>query len=179
MPLDAFLDRLQVRAQQIAARHEQLLLVLHLLADQRIAGSRLQIGVESNRRRASLLGQQPPLHRTQPQVTLTHGFIVGPRHRRVQRHQHLALLDFVALAHQHFLHNAAAQVLHRLALGVDSHHASRRHALIQRGQARPQQESPKPDQEGPQPHPPCAKGFRLRGGGLGHQGGQRGVRFFI
>ena len=149
LALNAFLNRLQVRAQQAATRREQLLLVLHLLADQRIGAGRHQIGMKDDGRLTRLLGQQTALHGAQAQVALAHRLVVGACHCRVEANQQLTLLHLVALAHQHLLHNAARQVLHCLALGVDGHHARRWHPLIQRRQSSPQQEASKPDGQRP------------------------------
>jgi len=150
LALDAFLDRLQVRTQRRAPRSEQLLLVVHLGADQRIAGGGHQVGVKADRGGARLLGKQPALDGALAEVALARCLVVGARHGVVEAEQHLPLLHHLAFAHVDLLDDAARQVLHGLALGVQRHQTGAGHAFVQRRESRPQQEAAESQQQGPQ-----------------------------
>ena len=126
-------ERLNICLQLGAAGAEQLRLVLQLQLQlgillgglQQLRG-KLHLGV------ALLLGNQAPLRCQQRKIALAHIGIVGLGHGIVQAHQHLIGLHLIAFAHQHLFDNAAAQMLHRLALGIQRHRPRAGHALIQR-----------------------------------------------
>ena len=62
----------------------------------------------------------------------------------VQPHQHLSGFHMVAVAHQDLTHDAAVQVLHRLAVGVRRDDAGRHRRTGQRRQRRPGAEAAEP-----------------------------------
>ena len=148
--LHALVHALQLGLQRFAARVKQLPLVVHLRQDFRIAHGLQHLGLKRDLLKPSLLGLQAALHRAQAHIALADRLEVGPAHGRIQPHQHLVGLDLVALAHQHLFDNAARQMLHRLALGVDGHRAHGGHALVQRCQAGPQQKAAKAQRQHPQ-----------------------------
>ena len=112
---------------------------------------------------AALLCQQAALHGAQTQIALANALKVGARDRFVKPDHDFALFDHLALAHQHLFDNATGQVLHRLALGVDGHHALARHPFIERCQRCPQQETAKTHTQRPKTHAGGAPRIRQRG----------------
>ncbi len=130
----------------------------HLGLDQWVLGRHLQVRVEVDHGRARLLGEQACLHGAQAQVPLTCRFVVGLGYSGVQLDQQLAFLDALALAHQHFLDDAALLMLHGPALGVDGDHARTGHAFVQGRECRPQQEAAEPDGQCPETYAARARG---------------------
>ena len=133
--------------------------------------------MKADGRLARLLGLQAPLHGAQAQVALAHRLEIGLGRRIVELHQQLAFLDLVAFADKHFLDDAAAQVLDRLALGVDGYMPLAGHAFVQRSQCGPQQKTAKADAKCPQADSPgmaqVRRGF-LVGAGFSHERGRSG-----
>jgi hypothetical protein len=136
-----FLEAGQAGLQRQPPRLEQLLLRLHMQAHHGVAALRLDVRMKTQHRLARLLGQQARLGRAQRQVVLADRLKVGTRRRLLEHHQHIALAHHRALLHQHLAHDAALQMLHRLALGIDGHHTGRRYAFINGSQRRPQQQA--------------------------------------
>lgn len=164
LALDTLFDALQVRTQGRAPRLDQLLLILHLLLNQRVCHRSLQVRVKHDGGSTRLLGQQPPLDRPQTQVPLADRLVVGFGHRVIQRYQRLPRLHHVTLAHKDLLDDAPAEVLHRFAFGVDRNHALTGHPLVQGSNSRPQQKSPQAQAQHPQPSARRTPGIRGRQG---------------
>ena len=130
LALNAFFQRLQFGAQSGAAGVKQLLLVKGDLTDLGVLAGADHVRVKADFAQAALLCLQAALGGTQVEVALAGGLKVGPRHTGVQAYQQLAFLDTVAFAYQYFLHQAAAQVLHCLAFGVNNDLAGAGHAFV-------------------------------------------------
>lgn len=66
----------------------------------------------------------------------------------VEADQDIAGLDVVPFANGNRFHDAAPQVLNRLALGIDADHATTGDAFVQGGQGGPQHEAAETDDQG-------------------------------
>ena len=141
-----------IRLQGHAARFEQMQLGVHVLAHQGVGHAVHDVGMKLHAGRTRLLREQARLGGAHGQVVLAYRFIVGFGGGLLEHHQHLTFLHRGALAHQHLFDNAALQVLHRFALGVQTDQALGRDALIQGGSHCPQQQRHPQQGHGPSAH---------------------------
>ena len=176
LALNAFFNGLQRSTQGKAARLQQLALRLHLHLDQRIDLGLLQVWVEADAVFVGLFSLQAPLHGTQAQVALAHALEVGAHGGRIQLQQRLAFLHMLAFVHHHLANDAATQMLHCLAFGVDHDRALAGHAFVQGCQPSPQQKAAKTQPQGPQAH---ARGAARVSGGMGGRAGVSAGRWGV
>ena len=173
LALNAFFDDLQIGLQRRAPRLKQLILVVLQLAEQGIGtGGGGHVLMKADGAVARLFGFEATLRCAQAQVALANGLVGGLGGGVVERHQRLSRLDDLAFMHEHLAHDAAAQVLHDLAFGVDGDHALAGHAFVERCETGPQKESTQAQTQRPEPDARGAAGV----GGRGQRGLGEGWR---
>ncbi len=134
-------DLLRIQGQLVLvgrlAHVEDLLLHGHGLADPAIFGQIKQLLRIGYPVALVALCHQARLARQGKEVLALDHLELGPRLGVVEGHDDLALLDKVAVAHRQRLHDAAFEVLHRLALAFDPDLAGRVRGTGDRGDRRP------------------------------------------
>ncbi len=164
---DGLGDPLLFHAQGLAPAAEQLPLQGQAGDHVRLAGQGLKLRVEDDIAGAIALGIQPRFAGQGTQVLAAQGLHLGAQRRLVEAQQHLPGTDPVALLDLDPLDDAAALVLHGLAMARDHDLARHRHALVQRRQGGPADEPGKAPQHQDPAQPrilPVVQGQHIAGG---------------